>query len=235
MTDQNMDDLGLLIAAAGSGYGDDVPGYKMRFQQLLDNPDPLEQELKKFHTKLTLDLYLAGLQFNKLLNCCWNYAYRIERHEEVNRIKRPLEDKLFKFACSYKKAEGRTKALVDYVCWTKFFQQTNWQKILEDLLSEDLLYKNGDQLCVIGAHKAVGDNTFHYRGGRQYRDYIQTFSLQAFPVTSAAKDFSLTNEPPSLPPYFEMVYFGDYKYHARPVSLRTSELMVIQENYLLAK
>lgn len=73
-----------------------------------------------------------------------------------------------------------------YMLWNRYFIHDDTDKIIEELLKNNLLYKNdkGDYL-VTGLHLAVGDNTFTIgKSGKHYRKYNKACVMQAFYVTN---------------------------------------------------
>jgi hypothetical protein len=165
---------------------------------------------------------------------CYTFNNQREEHSRVSKIEDILGTKLYKFAVGFNKVSPENRPLLKYLCWNKYFTQTDTARLLEDVNKAGLLRKKGNSYYVVGMHLATGDNTFTIsRTGREYRNYVKSCAIQAFGVNcmSVRKPILDSMNIPELEDYYTGVSIGDGKYLSK-ITFSYKDKEVIYNKYV---
>lgn len=213
--------------------------YEKSNEYLLENLPKLEKLSKKVKVK-TLENFNEVMKLKSLLSGLFCYAFNNDNKiwEEVSRIEGVVGKKLFKFANGYKKIKDKKlKAISKYVItgWRRYYNGEDTQKIIEELINNNILYKHDKHYFIVGLHYAVGDNVFGIdRNGNQYRQYVKSCGLQAFWVNDRwygiLQHAKVDDKISELPDHYNKVSVADHKYSAK-VYLTKEEKNIIAYEY----
>lgn len=216
-----------------------VEDYKSDHNGLLAKLDNIEKLVNQAVVN-TIEQYKQVMEWKGILSSLYCYTFNndLPEFKRVSSLEDVLGKKLYKFAVSFRKLSPTNRHIAKYLLWNRMYRSENTTEILKDANNAGMLRKNGENYFVIGMHLAVGDNVFSLsrRTGKQYRDYIKSCAIQAFPINlsywnCSRKKILDTMDIPELEDYYMIVSIRDGK-HCAKISFNRKDNGFITDKYV---
>jgi len=212
-----------------------VSQYISDHEDLINKIQRIEEIAKTLKVR-TIDEYNKAMTLKSALSSLYCYTFNNNKTEfdKVSDLEGQVGSKLAGFARCFQRAKGEKGTLIRYVLWGRRYRDHNVEKIIAALADSSHLYKKDNRYYVTGLHLAVGDNVFTVSRttGREYRNYVRTCVIEAFPVSSYWDDMMTHHNitAPILPDYYHIIYIGDGKECAK-ISFSRKDKCIIERHY----
>lgn len=196
--------------------------YVSTMQKLLADLGTLDQ-LAENMTVDSWDKYMEARRMGSLTSSAYCYAanndMKTEAHKAID-----IECAINKKAQAWVKTQLGSeieRLMIQYLLWRRHYSHDDsWRiRAFKTLLESGRLWQKNGNYYLTGIHKKLGDNSYDMNGNRCYYEssFAQAFELVEMDRKTIAE--FVCDPVPELPEHFSIIWLGDGKGSARPISL----------------